>query len=231
MSLWPDFIGISWLDTHITVPLHGVFGVQGFSLNLNFLNTEDFSRFFPHPTFSAFNVVQACILPPYINNAACNNMLHSLAVHMNVPSVEFSCRDSCSVVAVLSCVDASTLNLDSACRMLPIVGPRLPEQLVCAMFDLYQENVLQQGTSSALLIDAATSSALLATLKRYLDHSSVTPPPAASALTAVRASPPSIEIDAQDYVGKWYQAFIVEGTLKSSDSVRVHFMVRTHPKP
>ena len=203
MSLWPDFNGISWFDTNITIPLHGVFGVHGIS----FLYTEDFCRFFPHPTFSAFNVVQACILPPYVNSAACNNMLRSLAVHMNVPSVENSCRDRCSVVAVLSCIDASTLDMDSACKMLPIVGPRLPEQLVCAMLDMYQEHVLQQqGAPGVLLNDAVTSSALLAALKRYLDMSAIAPRLVASAptVTASTSSPLSIEIDAQDYVGKWY---------------------------
>jgi DNA-binding beta-propeller fold protein YncE len=225
MCVWPDFGDISWFEPDITVPLLGALNVQG----LSFVYTEEFLSFFPPHLFSAFNDIQACILPPYTDGTPCNALLRSLAVKMRVPSIEFSCRNSCSVVAVLSCVDCSTLTLQSACSLLPAVGPRLTEKLLCPIIRMYKDSMMERGTSSALLKDAATSSALLAVLKRYIDLS------AAHVATAVASAPSSsqsaspyakCEIDAQDYLGKWYQAFIVEGDVSSSDAIRVHFMVR-----
>ena len=230
MSLWPDFADMSLSDAHITVPLHAVFDVHG----LSFVHTEEFSSFFPHALFSRFDVIQACIMPPYSDNAECNTLLRSTAAKMQLPSMEFSCRNKCSVVVVLSCVDSSTLSMQAARSLIPILEPRLSEKLLCAVLDLFEENILQHGSSRVLLHDGCTSSALLAALKRFVDLSSARCPRPAPAVNEAAAAPQHIrfdpllfEIDAQDYIGKWYQAFVVEGTIGSSEAVRVHFMVTT----
>jgi hypothetical protein len=236
MSLWPDFAHISLTDAQITVPVHAVLDVHG----LSFVHTEEFSMFFPRTLFGSFDVIQACILPPYSDNAECNTLLRSLAEHMRVPSMEFSCRRGCSVVIVLSCIDSSTLSMQAAYSLLPMVEPRLSEKLLCAALDFYEDYVFKHGTSRVLLRDECTSSALLAALKRFVDLTAACLPgraPApdsqldpAAAPQNLRLDPRLVEIDAQDYVGKWYQAFVVEGTIGSSDAVRVHFMV-TYPHP
>jgi hypothetical protein len=234
MSIWPDFADISIYDPHITVPLHAVLDVHG----LSFVHTEEFSRFFPQALFGSFDVIQAFILPQYSDNAECNTLLRSLAAHTRVPSMEFSCRHYCSVVVVLSCIDSDTLSMQAACSLLPMIEPRLSEKLLYAALDLYEENILQHGSSRALLRDECTSSALLAALKRFVQLSSGCPTgPALVADEPVAApqtlslDPKLFEVDAQDYVGKWYQAFVVEGAIGSSDAVRVHFMVTTPPFP
>jgi hypothetical protein len=215
MCAWPDFEGISWSNPHITVPIHGVRGGGGAACG----NTDDACRFFSHPTISPFSVVDAFVLPPCVATDECSTLRRALSAHMRVPSIETS-SSGCSVVAVLSSIDVPTLHIAAACSLLPLVGPRLPEPLVCAIIRMCQHAVSQHGSSSVLLQDEPTSAALLAALQRCLDD--------AASSHASTVTPPLIEIDARDETGKWYQAFIVEGSVESSDSVLVHYMVQTH---
>jgi hypothetical protein len=223
MCEWLDFQGASWSDPHITVPVHGVhiLGAAGS------VHAEDADRFLSHPTVNPFSVIEAFILPPRFSTDAPrpSSICRALSSRMHIPSVQFTCGH-CSVVVVLSSIDVPSLRFSSACSLLPIVGPRMSEPLVCAILCMCQQALVKEESSSVLLQNEETSIALLAALQRCLDPDAFTPssppPPGAGVLESL------VEIDALDQTGHWYHAFIVKGTVSSSDFVLVHFMVPLH---
>jgi hypothetical protein len=221
MCEWLDFQRVSWSDPHITVPVHGVHILDG----AGSVHTEEADRFLSHPTINPFSVIEAFILPPRFSTDACSSIRRALSSRMRIPSVQFACGD-CSVVAVLSSIDVPSLRLSSACSLLPLVGPRMSEPLVCAILCMCRQALVKEESSSVLLQNEATSVSLLAALQRCLEIDAPTP----------SSTGPSslVEIDALDQTGHWYHAFIVDGTVNTSNSILVHFMVHflnSYPKP